>query len=192
MDNRFLNAFTEPSRVKILGRFLYPFCLKHRVRLEAIESPLLKSGQEVQALDLLVAIKICAEEDISEISLLDSWRLAKLRSDKDYFIRTLREFERYVFIKNWPKFWEKTKEGRSDVGVPWILTVVTNLLQAGISEERAWEMPECQAIWLSTAMMVSKGADVQVLSTEEEDLMKELKEAESKQDKSQDKKTESA
>jgi hypothetical protein len=178
--------------VKILGRFLYPFCLKHRVRLEAIESPLLKSGQEVQALDLLVAIKICAEEDISEISLMDSWRLAKLRSDKDYFIRTLREFEQYVFIKNWPKFWEKTKEGRSDVGVPWILTVVTNLLQAGISEERAWEMPECQAIWLSTAMMVSKGVDVQVLSTEEEDLMKELKEAESKQDKSQDKKTESA
>ena len=88
MDNRFLNAFTEPSRVKILGRFLYPFCLKHRVRLEAIESPLLKSGQEVQALDLLVAIKICAEEDISDLSLLDSWRLAKLRSDKDYFIRT--------------------------------------------------------------------------------------------------------
>ncbi len=192
MDNRFLNAFTEPSRVKILGRFLYPFCLKHRVRLEAIESPLLKSGQEVQALDLLVAIKICAEEDISEISLMDSWRLAKLRSDKDYFIRTLREFECYVFIKNWPKFWEKTKEGRSDVGVPWILTVVTNLLQAGISEERAWEMPECQAIWLSTAMMVSKGVDVQVLSTEEEDLMRELKEAEGKQDKSQDKKTESA
>jgi hypothetical protein len=41
-------------------------------------------------------------------------------------------------------------------------------------------------------MIVSKGVDVQVLSTEEEDLMKELKEAESKQDKSQDKKTESA
>jgi hypothetical protein len=35
-------------------------------------------------------------------------------------------------------------------------------------------------------MMVSKGADVQVLSTEEEDLMKEIKETEGK-----DKKTES-
>jgi hypothetical protein len=180
VDKRFLNAFTEPSRLKILGRFLYPFCLKHRVRLEAIESPLLKSGVQVQPLDLLIAIKICAEEDIGYITFFDSWRLAKLKSDKTYFIKTLKEFERYVFIKNWPKFWEKTKEGRSDVGVPWVLTVVTNLIQAGVSEERAWEMPECQAIWLSTSMMVSKGLDVQVLSTEEEELMEEIKNTEFK------------
>ena len=44
MDARFLSAFTDPAPVRMLGRIVYPFCLKHRVRLMAMGSPLMSSG----------------------------------------------------------------------------------------------------------------------------------------------------
>jgi hypothetical protein len=45
---------------------------------------------------------------------------------------------------------------------------VANLIANGIPEKRAWEMPECQAIWLNAAFAVRKGADVSIMSPEEE------------------------
>ncbi len=48
---------------------MYPWCLKYRVRLLAIESPLAdESGREPTPLDLLTAVKICAEEPIGELT----------------------------------------------------------------------------------------------------------------------------
>jgi hypothetical protein len=37
-----------------------------------------------------------------------------------------------------------------------------------VPEQRAWEMPECQAIWLNSALAIRKGADVAIMSPEEE------------------------
>ena len=173
MDNRFLSAFTEPTRVKILGRFVYPFCLKHRVRLSAIGSPLL-TGEKIEPIDLLIAVQICAEEPVGKLGFVDGFRLVLLRRNELYFTRQLKRFIDYVGVKNHPKFWErKAKEGRTETGVPWELVVVANLMRAGVQEERAWEMPECQAIWLNTAILSSKGVDVQVLTTDEEEFMAE-------------------
>ena len=50
-------------------------------------------------------------------------------------------------------------------------------MRAGVQEERAWEMPECQAIWLNTAILSSKGVDVQVLTSDEEEFMAEEQKA---------------
>lgn len=38
-------------------------------------------------------------------------------------------------------------------------------------------MPECQAIWLSTAFIKIKGGEVNVLTTEEEEFMEQEKKA---------------
>jgi hypothetical protein len=46
--------------------------------------------------------------------------------------------------------------------------IVGNLIANGIEEKRAWEMPECQAIWLNTAFAMRKGVDVAIMSPEEE------------------------
>jgi hypothetical protein len=55
--------------------------------------------------------------------------------------------------------------------------VIANLIANGISEERAWHMPECQAIWLSTAFIKIKGGEVNVLTTEEEEFMEQERKA---------------
>jgi hypothetical protein len=39
-------------------------------------------------------------------------------------------------------------------------------------------MPEAQAIWLSTAFSTRSGAKVELLTTEEEEMMEELRRAE--------------
>jgi hypothetical protein len=46
--------------------------------------------------------------------------------------------------------------------------VVANLVANNIEEKRAWEMPECQAIWLNAAFAMRKGVDVAIMSPEEE------------------------
>ena len=48
---------------------------------------------------------------------------------------------------------------------------MANLIANGIDEKRAWEMPECQAIWMSTAFSGLKGVEVNVMTTEEEEAM---------------------
>ena len=56
--------------------------------------------------------------------------------------------------------------------------IVTNLVTNGIEEQRAWEMPEAQAIWLSTAFSTRAGAKVNILTTEEEEMMEAIRRGE--------------
>lgn len=175
MDKRFTSAFTDPSgQIKILGRKVSPFCLFHRVQLEAADSPLLKADADIRPVDLLAAVKICAGEPIGKLSMLDSWHVGRMNRDGDYFADQIDLFGRYVLVEAWPKFWEKrTKQGDA-TGVPWVLSVVANLVANGIPLDKAWSMPESQAIWLNSAFAVIKGADLKVLTTEEEQLMEEM------------------
>ena len=174
MDKRFLSAFTDPARIKILGRFVSPFSLLHRVQLEAIDSPLLREGADVRPSDLLVAVKICAGEPIGKPTLKDSWYLGRMNRSEVYFIRQLVRFSEFVLLESWPKFWEKKDKNRDTSGIPWPLTVVCGLIRNGVSEERAWTMPESQAIWIHSAFAVGHGADLKVLTHEDEQLLAKL------------------
>jgi hypothetical protein len=90
------------------------------------------------------------------------------------FEAMLETFSGYILVDDWPKFWERTKKASGgSKGVPWPLSIVASLITAGIEEQRAWEMPECQAIWLNSALAISKGADVAIMSPEEEAFMAE-------------------
>lgn len=174
MDKRFTSAFTDPGKTKLLGRFVSPFCLLHRVKLEAAESPLVRSGTRVRPVDLLVAVKICAGERIDELTWRDSWYLGKMTANQNYFSDQVERFSQYVLIEAWPKFWEKRAKSSETSGTPWVLTVVASLISNGIPEERAWTMPECQAIWLNCTFAISKGAELKVLTTEDEELIDSL------------------
>ena len=178
MDKRFLSAFSDPTdRIKILGRYISPFCLLHRVKLEAIESPLLGDNLDVRPSDLLIAVKICAGEPIGKPTLKDSWYLGRMNHSEKYFVQQLVRFSDFVMIESWPKFWEKKDKARETSGIPWVLGIITGLVRNGISEERAWTMPECQAIWIQSAFAVGHGAELKVLTTEDEELLDQLEKA---------------
>lgn len=176
MDKRFLDAFIDPAPMRLLGRSLFPWCLKYRVRLMAFDSPLVTGSRGVTPADLLFACQVCAEEPLGgPIGWVDQLRIMELARKPAKFERLLRSFSGYVLVQDWPKFWEQTAKssGGNARGVPWPLAIVANLIASGIPEKRAWEMPECQAIWYNSALAIRKGADVAIMSPEEEAFMAE-------------------
>jgi hypothetical protein len=175
MDKRFLAAFIDPAPFRLLGRSLYPWCLKYRVRLMAFESPLMDGSRDVKPSDIIFACQVCAEEPLGQIGWRDKLLILQMSRDPSRFQLMLDAFAEYVLVTNWPKFWENTantKAGNSR-GIPWPLSIVANLTASGIDYKQAWEMPECQAIWLNSALAISKGADVAIMSPEEEAFMAE-------------------
>jgi hypothetical protein len=169
VDARFLNAFIDPAPFRLLGRTLYPWCLKYRLRLHAFKSPLIDGHRPVTPADLLFACQVCAEEPLGEVGIIDRLRLSRLNENPAKFEMLLNAFAGYILVQDWPKFWEQSKtKSAGDKGMPWILSTVANLIANGIDEKRAWEMPECQAIWYSSAFAVRKGVDIAIMSPEEE------------------------
>ena len=177
MDNRFLRAFSDPSSRVFFGKRVFPFCLKFRVRLLAIESPLVTSGRSITPADLMIAVKVCAEEPNLRVGFWDEVRLRVYHHKPENFAGEVARFVEYCHLEAWPKYWEssKTSDSADGVGCPWPLMIVTNLVANGIDEARAWEMPEAQAIWLSTAFALRGGAKVNLLTTEEEEFMETLR-----------------
>ena len=175
MDKRFLGAWIDPARFRLLGRSLYPWCLKYRVRLMAFDSPLVTGSRGITPADLLFACQVCADEEVGgRLGIMDQLRIMRLMRDPARFEMYLKAFAEYILVAHWPKFWEQTaKTSGGSKGVPWPLSIVANLIANGIDEKRAWEMPECQAIWLNSALAISKGADVAIMSPEEEAYMEE-------------------
>ncbi len=175
MDRRFLNAYIDPGRFRLLGRTLYPWCLKYRVRLMGLNSPLVDGHRAITPADLIFACHVCAEEPLGHLGFFDKIRITWLNHNPKDFEKALEAFAGYILVHDWPKFWEqnKAKSGGGDKGVPWPLSIVANLIASGIPEQRAWEMPECQAIWLNSALAIRKGADVAIMSPEEEAFMAE-------------------
>lgn len=174
MDKRFLSAFTDPAKIKMLGRFVSPFSMLNRLQLEAVDSPFVKQSDTVRPLDLIIAVKICAGETIDKLSLKDKFYLGRLNASESYFVKQMELFSQYVLIGAWPKFWEKKSKQQDVSGIPWVLTVVCSLMKHGVTEYRAWTMPESQAIWLHTAFAQGNGADFKVLTTEDEELLDKL------------------
>jgi len=143
--------------------------------LEAAESPLLVADKGIRPIDLLMAVKICSGQAIDKLTWKDSWYLGKMSGNEDYFAEQIELFSKYVLVESWPKFWEKRHKSSDTSGSPWVLTVVTSLISNGIPEDRAWSMPECQAVWLNSSFAIIKGAELKVLTTEDEALISKLR-----------------
>ena len=173
MDKRFLDAFIDPAPFRLLGRSLYPWCLKYRVRLTAFNSPLLSGEREPTPADLIFALQVCAEEPLGgPLGWKDNLRIILMTRRPDKFATYLKAFLGYALVNDWPKFWEQSKnKAQIDTGVPWPLAILANLVEAGIDEKRAWEMPECQAIWWNSAFAIRNGAEVKIMTPEEEAYM---------------------
>ena len=172
MDARFIRAFTSPGETLLLGHRMKPFSLKHRMALHAVESPFVTPGKEVSVLDLFVAVKICSEKSIRRLSFMDVVRMSFIKAKPNKIEGYIMAFHDYSNVANWPKFWEKEKRQGGSNGVPWMLSVVSNLISNVWSEEDAWSLPESQAIWYHSAISINNGNDVSIMSEQDEDVMK--------------------
>lgn len=170
MDRRFILAHTDPEPDEVLGYRLAPFCLRDRVRLHAIGSPFVEEVAFTPA-NIVASLKTCAGQPLREITMKDKALLARMGSEPEFMAKTIASFQERMYMAHWPKFWESGKLEQRASGMPWVLALVANLISNGVPEERAWTMPECQAVWLSTCFSGMKGAEVNLLTTEDEEAM---------------------
>jgi hypothetical protein len=135
----------------------------------AFDSPLVTGSRGVTPADLIFACQVCAEEPLGGVSWVDKLRIGRMTDNPAKFELMLNAFAGYILVHNWPKFWEQSnKKTGGSSSMPWAMSVIANLIANGIEEKRAWEMPECQAIWLNAAFAMRKGVDVAIMSPEEE------------------------
>jgi len=175
-DRRFLSAHLIPARTYVLGRMLLPFCIKHRIWLQGIDSPFLQSDKEITPADLIIGLKVCAEESFGKPTWADRWLALRLTLDSKLFAEGCRAFVCHIDThKDWPRFYEKKESQRGGEGtVPWQLSVVAALCKNGITYSEAMQMPEAKAIWLSAVFSIQGGAKLDILSTDDEELIESL------------------
>jgi hypothetical protein len=178
MDARYLQATTVlPRQDKVCGRTLRPFCLRHRVALEAIDSPFLDpANKQFDPIQVVMAARILSTYDKQEmarpLSYVEKLYVAYMAINKKYYSRCVGTILGCIKVSlSYPKFWqkdEKKNEQKKYEDIPFVLSCVANLCRNGVSLEEAWTMPEGEAVWMSIASAIYNGAKISILSTEEE------------------------
>lgn len=130
--------------------------------------------------DLILALRLCSEQGIAAPSWREKWLAYRLHADPARFYLACRAFSDHTNTSDsWPKFFTpKDGQGEGGSNIPWALSVTTNLIRNGITYADAMQMPEAKAIWLSTAFAISAGAKLELLTTEDEELIDQLQQVE--------------
>ena len=180
MASRWTQAATIlPPTLEVCGRRLLPFCLRHRVALEAIDSPILDLTSPFGAMDIIKAVRILSTYDIDSISspltFREGYHLKMMQMDSERIKEEAAKILVYMTAQSlWPRFWEKKSASKAD-GIPWHLAVIASLVRNGHSTNDAWTMPEAEAIWLHIAHIKAAGAEIDVVSDKEWDAMEAYK-----------------
>lgn len=180
MEKRWIKATTilRPT-VKVAGVRLLPFCLRHRVALEALDSPVLDTTKKIGPTDLVLAVRVLSTHNLDEVrkpwTIAEQFRIALYNHSPARFIAELRKLVIYFEAQSlWPRLWQKDEKPKS-VAIPWQLTIVASLVRNGCQLESAWTMPESEAIWLYFANCKAEGASVEIISDEEWEAMERAK-----------------
>lgn len=172
MASRWIQAATilQPT-IEVCGTRLLPFCLRHRVALEAINSPVVREGERMTPKHLIAAVRILSSKSLDEIRRPNSFKeqfwVSRLTFSNKRLVEETAKLWVYMEAQSfWPRFWVKNESARTG-GLHWALAVVANLTRNGCTLEESWTMPESEAIWLHVANTMSSGAKVEVVSDEE-------------------------
>ena len=177
MDARYLQATTVlPHQDKVCGRTLRPFCLRHRIALEAIESPFLDmENRKFDPVQVVMAARILSTYDKEEmarpLSFIEKLYVSRMAISKNYYSRCVGTILGCIkHSLSYPKFWQKEekKENKRYEDIPFPLSCVSNLCRNGVSLEEAWTMPEGEAVWMSVANAIYNGAKLDIISTDQE------------------------
>ena len=177
MDARYLQAATVlPHQDKVCGRTLRPFCLRHRLALEAIGSPFLDpANKQFDPVAVVLAARILSTYDkekmVGPLSLMERFYVARMAMSRKYYSRSVGRILGCIQIcLSYPKFWTKDdkKTHKKYEAIPYPLACIASLCRNGVDIETAWTMPEAEAVWMSVANALAEGAKIEVLSTDEE------------------------
>ena len=164
-----------PPTLKVCGRTLLPFCLRHRVALDSIRSPIITPELPVTVSDVMFAARILSTHDLKDTRKPTTFREKVLAAW--YTIRPDKLAEQALNLRVyfeaqslWPRFWEKSGKANSG-GIPWQLTIVAGLTRNGVPLEQAWTMPEAEAVWLYIANCKADGAKLDLITDEEFEAM---------------------
>jgi hypothetical protein len=183
MEKRWIKAATilQPS-IEVCGVRLLPFCLRHRVALEAIDSPILSTSKPVTPAHLVAATKILSAMSVSKMAtpatLREMFWVSRMQFSEKILVEEISKLVSYLNQQAfWPRFWEKGgSEGQTNKnGIPWQLAVIASLTRNGCTLEEAWTMPEAEAIWMHIAHSTALGADVSVMSDVEYEAIQKYK-----------------
>lgn len=186
INSRFSHAVkTSTLEYEVCGRVLKPMCLRHRLLLQEIDSPLLIPDKIVSPQDLIIAARI-----LSTYNLREMLEIAATKAEKDLFVKIFTDNSEYqkemakmseymVMQDNMPVIWDK-KNTSATKGIPIVLACVTNLTRNGIGYEQAWTMPEAEAMWMYLANVIADGGDIHILTQDDIDSMKHLEAMEEK------------
>jgi hypothetical protein len=184
MEQRWIKAATilQPE-IRVCGVRLLPFCLRHRVALEAINSPVLDPKKQMTAKHLVAAVKILSSSKTEDIvtppTLRQKFWVARMTYNESILVEEVAKLITYLNEQAfWPRFWEKDNAGDNKVnkaGIPWQLAVIASLTRNGCTLEEAWTMPEAEAIWLHIAHSTAMGAEVSVMSDYEWEAIQKYK-----------------
>lgn len=182
-DTRLLEALlNRPHRVA--GLRLRPFCARHHVLLELVQSPYLFGGP-IGWPQLDLAASICASKDWNweapgfwrrlSMRLRGGWDLAKHHA------------RMHVYLKDhWtpPQVWEKdapaAKPGAKPAAKPFppvFFAVAAVVRETGWDEERVWSMPLAMVEWYTAAFARMNGIEIDLVTEGERQAMEKVRKA---------------
>ena len=177
MDARYLQAATVlPNQNKVCGRTLRAFCLRHRIALEAIESPFLDFGNKrFDPLAVVMAARILSTYDkenmVGPLTIIERFQILRMAISVKYYSRCIGMIMGCIEKSlSYPKLWKKEnkKEHNKFDSIPYPLACIASLCRNGVDLESAWTMPEGEAVWMSVANALADGAKIDIISTDEE------------------------
>lgn len=160
-SDNFHRAWLAP-RLRLLGHDCAPFCLGHRILLTALRSPFVLGGDKSPG-DVLLLLRVCSRAqwpfDSFDPGTPTDAEVAAL-SEGDAFEDAL------VAIYAWldeccaaPELWASEEDDRRTLTAPYGLALALRLIRNGISEPRAFTMPEGVARWYACALSEMEGGD---------------------------------
>jgi len=189
MEKRWIKAATilQPS-IEVCGVRLLPFCLRHRVALEAIDSPVMNPAKPVTPAHLVAATKILSSFNLADMAtpatLREMFWVSRMQFSEKILVAEVAKLIAYLNQQAfWPRFWEKdSAAGETNKnGIPWQLAVIASLTRNGCTLEEAWTMPEAEAIWMHIAHSTALGAEVSVMSDVEYEAIQKYKKEQANQ-----------
>lgn len=179
MDKRYLHAFLSPPKYVIGGIELDYFCPRHFLTLQIIDSPFLNpEAKGIDGRDLFTALRICSTENwvksLDKLTLIERWKYLKIECIPENKQKAFTEFGEYLSQSmSVPKVWVKNNdksEGKKPTNIPETLSLATILMtKFGFSEYDAWNMPFSKAVWYSTSYASQEGAEISIITTEDEE-----------------------